>query len=257
MKIGLIGAGQMGSAMLKGFVNSGKIAGKSLIVKTFITPKTEKLQEELDFTLTDDYSELTKCDLVIVSTGKKGLSAVLKDFSKAIKKAEIPIISVNYGVTIAELQDIMGKNYPLAKCVPNIPVTVNKGVLPITYATSTKENEQLIEKIIGLLGTLIEVPESQIEIVGSVAGCSPAFVDIFIEAMADAAVINGIKRDLAYEVVSEMMLGAATHVAETKEHPAVLKDAVCAPGGVTVKGVAELEKHGFRNAVISAVNATM
>ncbi|MFT4244909.1 MAG: pyrroline-5-carboxylate reductase [Micrococcaceae bacterium] len=257
MKIGLIGAGQMGSAMLRGFVNSGKITGEYLIVKTFMTPTTEKLKDELNFTLVDDYSELTKCDIVIVATGKNGVPAVLKDFSKALKKAEIPVISINYGVTIAELQDIMGEKYPLAKCVPNIPVTVNKGVLPITYATSSKESKQLIEKTIGLLGTLIEVPERQIEIVGSVAGCSPAFVDIFIEAMADAAVINGIKRELAYEVISEMMVGAAAHVAETKEHPAVLKDAVCAPGGVTVKGVAELEKCGFRNAVISAVNATM
>ena len=141
--------------------------------------------------------------------------------------------------------------------MPNTPVSVNEGVIAVERAsTMGAEMRAEVLDLLGKLGLVVEL-ESLLFVGGRVGGCSPAFVALGIEALADAAVKHGIPRADAYRIVSQMMLGTAKLQLETGEHPAAMKDAVCSPGGATIRGVAELEASGLRAALIRAVDATL
>lgn len=257
MTIGLIGAGQIGSAMIRGFINYGDIASEEIIVKNSQHKTAENLQKELDLTLITEYKQFSDCDVIILATAGDAILSVLSEIKDTVTNNQIPIVFAASGVLISEMQEVVGKDYPLARIIPNTPVAINKGVLPISYSVSNPNDLKIIQDYLKQLGTLHETTEDQLGLAGAVAGCSPAFVDIFIESLADAAVSYGLSRDVSYDLISEMMVGSAQLLAETKEHPAVLKDSVCSPKGSTVQGVIALEKHGFRNAVIEALKATI
>ena len=142
--------------------------------------------------------------------------------------------------------------------MPNTPVSVNEGVIAVERAsTMGAEIRAEVLDLLGKLGLVVELESRLLFVGGTVGGCSPAFVAMGIEALADAAVKHGIPRADAYRIVSQMMLGTAKLQLETGEHPAAMKDAVCSPGGATIRGVAELEASGLRAALIRAVDATL
>jgi len=160
------------------------------------------------------------------------------------------------GLTIARIRELAGGNYPVIRIMPNTPASIGEGM--ILYACSddvTKTEEKVFLEAMSGAGRLSSLPESQMDAGSAVSGCGPAFVDLFLEALADGGVACGLPRAQAMEYAAQMVLGSAKLVLESGKHPGELKDAVCSPGGTTIQGVRTLEEAGFRGAVMDAVIA--
>ena len=257
MKIGIFGAGQMGGAMIKGWVNSKKIIPSDILVKGGKGQTAKNLQKDISFLMTNELSEFNHVDIIFLALNTPLINSTLKSLTSTLNK-DIPIVSVSAGVPLSEMQLIVGENYPIAQAIPNTPVQINQGIIGIVFPELIKpEDKKIILDSLNYLGLVEEITPEKIDIFGTIAGCGPAFVDVFIESLGDAGVLHGLNRELAYKVAAKMMSGSANLLLETKKHPAELKDEVTSPGGTTIKGVTTLEKEGFRNAVIEGINSIM
>ncbi|RVU71143.1 MULTISPECIES: pyrroline-5-carboxylate reductase [Lactobacillus] len=250
-KVAIVGVGQMGSAIMEGLFRTKKY---DLIGENPVNPRVDQLAEQFNFKLVHSMTDLAnlKPDFIILTTPAKITSAVLKDLPAT---SSATIISAAAGISMAELDQILPEA-KIARIIPNTPVAINAGTIATYLPEDLDETSKTaIKELLADLGDVIEVKEEQLSIAGTIGGCGPAFVDVFLDALADAGVLNGLKRDQANQIAASMVKGAATLALETKTAPALLRDQVCSPGGTTIKGVASLEKNGLRHAVIDAVNA--
>ncbi|USS84748.1 pyrroline-5-carboxylate reductase [Fructilactobacillus myrtifloralis] len=249
MKIGILGAGHMGTAIIRGLTN--RYQSNDIFVKGHHVNDTLKsLQQELGFQIltNNDFSGL---DVLFVTTPASATLTSLKDTQ--IDEQTL-LISAAQGITPEQIKTIFPKNSVVC-IVPNIPVAVNAGCIAMTKASAaTPEDQQTANQILKNLGTVIAVPADNVGIVGTVAGCGPAFVDIFMSALADAAVQNGLDRQTATKVAASMVYGSGKLALQTGTAPDALKDQVTSPGGSTIKGVVGLDEKGFRAAINYAVN---
>lgn len=258
MKIGIFGAGHMGSAMIKGWIKSGAIAPQNILVQGGKKGTAKELQQHLHFTLTNNMSEFKSVDIIFLAVGTPTILPILNELHEKLEGLTIPIISVSAGVSVKDMQQITGRDYPIAQAIPNTPVQINQGITGIVYPELiNKEHQSTMIHSLTILGELIEITEDKIGIFGTLAGCGPAFVDIFMESLADGGVLNGMDRDMAYHVAAKMVSSSANLLLETGKHPGELKDGVTSPGGTTIKGVTALEKEGFRYATINAIDTIM
>ena len=166
------------------------------------------------------------------------------------------VLSVAAGFTFDRYETILAPGTHHISTIPNTPVSVCEGIVVCERRHSLTADEwQAVRALLGGVGMVVEVDTSLLAVAGTVCGCAPAFVAMFIEALGDAAVKHGIPRDEAYRMVSQMVVGTGRLQLESGTHPAAMKDAVCSPGGTTIVGVGELEQRGFRGAVIAAIDA--
>lgn len=253
MNIGFIGAGHMGSAMIEGLLKAEAVVPENLFVKGGSSGTAENLQQKLGFQLIKEYDAFKECKIIFIATGANIVLEILKQAAPFMSDETI-LISVATGHTVEDAQAVLGTKIHVVHAIPNTPVSVNAGMIGAVFAKEMPvEAKAEARHVLESLGKVEEVSERILGTFGTVAGCSPAFVDIFMEALADGAVLEGMPRALSYEVVAQMMLGSAKLAIETKKHPGELKDGVTSPGGSTIKGVTALEKNGFRYAVIDAV----
>lgn len=166
------------------------------------------------------------------------------------------VISIAAGKSMDWITKEFGRDVKLIRCMPNTPALVGEGCTAVCSNSFVKEeDEAFCLKLMGSFGKAILIPERLMDAAGAVGGSSPAFVFMFIEAMADGAVAAGMPRKQAYEFAAQSVLGSAKMVLETGMHPGDLKDMVCSPGGTTIEGVKELEEKGMRAAVMGAIEA--
>ncbi|MBC1421413.1 pyrroline-5-carboxylate reductase [Listeria seeligeri] len=256
-KIGFIGAGNMGTAMIRGLAKTDYINRKDLFVCGRNIEKLHPLETEFQgIQLTTSIEELAEqADIIILSVKPYTIPEVLTNIKNKLSKDKI-IISVAAGVTIQDLENLTTKETKIVRVMPNTPALVGEAMSSITPNGSvTAEETEIITTIFASFGKAEVVPESLMDAVVGVSGSSPAYVYMFIEALADGAVLNGLPRDKAYKFAAQAVLGAAKMVLETGEHPGKLKDMVTSPGGTTIEAVKSLEDSGFRSAVINAVQA--
>lgn len=254
MTIGFIGAGSMGGAMIEGLIGSGTNP-EDIIVKGGAHKTAAALQKKLKFTLTDQYQDFKKCRIIVVAVGTNALSDVFSQLKEIISEDNM-VISVAASSSISGMQHLLGNTVSVAHAIPNTPVSVGEGVIGISYGDNlSTSHKSIINQFFSKLGKIFETTDAQLGILGTVAGCSPAFIDVFIEALSDAGVLHGLPRQEAYEIAEQTLLGTAKLALMSGENPTVLKDAVTSPGGTTIKGIAALEKNGFRHAVIEAITA--
>lgn len=258
MKIGIFGLGQMGSAMIRGYLRANTFQPAEVLVKGGRSQTAKNVTDSLGLTLIEQLEEMAEASLILIATNPASVISVLESLPEAMTTKRIPIVSVAGGISLAKMAEVVGDDYPLAHSIPNTAVEVNQGVLGISYAENIADpDKKTIVELLTPLGRLFETPEETLGVIGSVGGSAPAFVDVFIEALSDAAVLYGIDRKPSYQIVEQMIKGSAELALETGKHPAELKDGVTSPGGTTIKGIAALEENGFRNAVITAMKATM
>lgn len=256
MTIGFIGMGNMAQALCAGFV-SGPVDKKDVYA---YAPNQEKLQnnaQKLGFTPCKSVVELVeKVDVVIMACKPIQIEGVLAQIQPVL--AGKALVSVAAGWDFAKYSAILGDSVRIQYVMPNTPAQVLEGVLLFEETNSLEEAErETIKAMFAATGVVIELPSRLMQAGMAITGCGPAFVDLLMEAYGDAAVKYGIPRALAYQMVSQMVLGSAKLQMETGTHPGVLKDAVCSPGGTTIRGVAALEKAGFRDDCISSIDAIM
>ncbi|SHK48425.1 pyrroline-5-carboxylate reductase [Selenomonas ruminantium] len=255
--LGFIGMGNMAQALAAGFIEANAIHKENVFA---FAPNQEKLAKNaarIGFTPMASATELAaKCDTLVMACKPYQIEDVLTKLGTALDGKNL--ISIAAGWDFAKYQTVLQTNTPLQFIMPNTPAMVGEGVLLFEEKNTLPpaEREQ-VKELFAAVGLVQELPSSLMGIGGTVTGCGPAFVDLFIEAYGDAAVKYGLKREDAYRLISQMVLGSAKLQLTTATHPGVLKDNVCSPAGTTIRGVTALEEHGFRNACIKSVDAIM
>ena len=256
-KIGFIGMGNMAQALCQGFINSGLVNKENILA---YAPHFEKLKanaQKIGFIPVEKFSDLLdKADTFIMACKPYQIEDVLKEAGDKLKSKAI--VSVAAGWDFARYSNYLTESTRLQFVMPNTPAMAREGVFLFEKIhTLDKEERVEIMEMFSRIGTIIELPSSLMGIGGAITGCGPAFVDLFIEAYADAAVKYGISRQDAYTLVSQMVLGSAKLQLTTGKQPGQLKDEVCSPGGTTIRGVCALEENGFRNACVKSIDAIM
>lgn len=257
MKLGFIGCGNMASAMIKGIIHNGVVEADDIIISDAFEGARERAKQMGVHTTSDNIEVVRSAEVVVLAVKPQYVEAVINEIREVTPTNKV-LISIIAGKTIAWLESKFQKEVTLVRTMPNTPALVGEGM---TGACGNKNvtEEQLQEavRILNGFGLCEVVPESLIDVVASVSGSSPAYVFMFIEAMADGAVADGMPRDQAYRFAAQAVLGSAKMVLETGMHPAQLKDMVCSPGGTTIEAVRVLEEKGMRSAVIEAMKAAV
>ena len=256
-RIGLIGFGNMAQAMAKGLVEHAGFEGGRITACAAHFDKLETSCKPLGANAVRTPAEVAEAsDLVIVAVKPYMVADVLAPAREAL--AGKAVVSVAAGLLFDFYEDLLGAGSHHLSTIPNTPIAVGCGVIACEQKHSLSADEW--ETFTGLFGgiALIEpVAGHLLSTASAVAGCGPAFAAMFLESLADGGVKNGLPRATAYRLAAQMMAGTAQLHLATGTHPGAMKDAVCSPGGTTIKGVAALEAAGLRNALISAVDATL
>lgn len=253
-KVGFIGCGNMGSAMVGGLIKSGFVNKEDIIISTKTESSAKRLEEELEVNITLDNKEVVKAsDVIFLAVKPYMYKAVIEEIKEVLSKDKL-IVTIAAGVSIKDMENWLGAGYKVIRTMPNTPALVGEAMSAICINKNvSKEELEYTCNLYKSFGEYVELDEKDFHGFIALCGSSPAYVFVFIEAMADAAVKLGIPRAKAYRMASQSVLGSAKMVLDTGKHPGELKDMVCSPGGTTIEAVAELEKQGFRNAVIEAL----
>ena len=250
---GFIGCGNMASAIINGVINSGTLDAKQITAYDINKNATGNMLKNHAINIATDIEELcAKSDFIVLAIKPHFFSQVLSENNKFF--AGKKIISIAAGISYNDLVEMLPKTCNILRVMPNTPALVSQGVTALCDNTSfDNESKQIAFDIFSCLGYAFWIDEKFIDGVIGVSGSGPAYCFMFIEALADAGVREGLTRDLAYTLAAQTLKGSAEMVLKTKEHPAKLKDNVCSPGGTTIEAVYHLENSGFRSAVQNAV----
>lgn len=255
-KIGFIGAGNMAGAIIGGIIKSNLVESQNVIASAKTMTNLNKLKDEYNINVTLDAREVVKnSDIVFMAVKPNIFDGVLESVKDLIGDEKI-VVSIAAGKSISSMENIIGDDKKIIRTMPNTPALVNEGMSALCPNKNIEDEElKIVKGIFDSFGKSEVVGEYLIDSVIGVSGSSPAYVFMFIEAMADAAVVGGMPRKQAYNFAAQSVLGAAKMVIESGKHPGELKDMVCSPGGTTIEAVKVLENEGMRSSVINAVCA--
>ncbi len=252
--IGFIGCGNIAKAMIGGLVKSQTISSKFIMASNRTATKLEKIKEEHGILTTIDNKKVAEfADILILSVKTNKYYEIIDQIKDIIKKDTV-IVSLAAGRTIDSIEKAFGKKVKLVRTMPNIPAIVGEAMSALCHNEMVTEDDfKIVLDIFRSFGEVEVVDEDLMDVVTAISGSSPALVYLFIESLADGAVLKGFPRSKAYKMVSQAVLGAAKIVLETGKHPAQLKDEVCSAGGTTIEAIYALEKKGFRGHVIESI----
>ncbi|MCR6516347.1 pyrroline-5-carboxylate reductase [Clostridium sp. LY3-2] len=255
-KIGFIGCGNMGSSMLGGLIDKEFLSKENFFVSAKSEESKKRLEEKFGVNVRSKNIDVVKeSDVIVLAVKPYMYEKVIKEVKDFIRKDQI-IVSIAAGIDIKDLENWIGEDFKIVKTMPNTPALVGEAMSAVCPNKNIKEEElKYIMSMFEAFGECVVLEEKDFHAFIALCGSSPAYVFMFIEAMADGAVKLGIPRDKAYKMAAQSVLGSAKMVLETKEHPGVLKDMVCSPGGTTIEAVAELENNNFRSTVIKAMDS--
>ena len=253
---GFIGTGNMGGALARAARKA--LSGDQILLSNRTAAKAEALAAELQCRAVDNETAAKEADYLFLGVKPQMMAALLAELQPVLsaRRDRFVLVTMAAGLTIADIQRMAGGDYPVLRIMPNTPAAIGEGM--VLYAPGAGITEAEVQTFLDAMagaGRFSPLPEKLIDAGSAVAGCGPAFVDLFIEALADGGVACGLPRAQALEFAAQMVAGSARLVLESGQHPGALKDAVCSPGGTTIQGVRALEAGGFRSAVIEAVIA--
>ncbi|MCL2225671.1 MAG: pyrroline-5-carboxylate reductase [Defluviitaleaceae bacterium] len=262
-KLGFIGAGNMAEAIIRGVINSGAAENSDIIVSDANEMQLDYMRERFMVQITRSNMDVAKAaDILFLSVKPNVYDVVINEICSGVKDGALVVI-IAAGLSIeavrakfcASSDSCAGECVKLIKVMPNTPAMVNCGMSAICAAENVTPAElETVLQIFNSVGKTEILPEKLFDVFTALAGSSPAYVFTFVEAMADAGVKHGLSRKQSLEISTQAVIGAAKLLQNSDDHPATLRDAVCSPGGTTIAAVCELERTGFRNAVISAVD---
>lgn len=254
LKLGFIGCGNMGKAMFSGVLESGKCAKADVLASAKTEATREKIKSQFDIKVTADNKEVAEFADVLFLAVKPQYYAEVIDQIKDVVRDDTIVISIAPGKSLEWFDQAFGKQLKVIRTMPNTPAMVKEGMMGMCpNALVTDEETALVKDICDGFSETEIITENLMDVVTAVSGSSPAYVFMFIEAMADAAVAGGMPRQQAYKFAAQAVLGSAKMVLETGKHPGELKDMVCSPAGTTIQAVRVLEEKGMRSAVIEAM----
>ena len=248
MKFGFIGCGNMGGALAKALAHSTKD-----ILISDRSGNAKPLAAELGCVY-GSVAEAAGCEFVFLGVKPQMMAGVLSPLQPIFAEKKPILVSMAAGLSLAQIEGFAGTSLPIIRIMPNTPCAVGKGMIPYCYnSLVTEEMLCVFLRDMAHAGCFDPIEERLMEAATAVAGCGPAFMYMFIEAMADGGVACGLPRASALEFAAQMVAGSAKLILESGKHPGVLKDAVCSPGGTTIQGVRALEAGNFRGTVMEAV----
>ena len=258
--IGFIGYGNMAQAIAEGLVAAGAIEGDHIVACAAHYDKLDKTTAKVGAEPLHTAAEVaTAADMIIIAIKPYQIEDVIKPIAGELAGTGKCIVSIAAGWDLAQYRELFGTDFDgmhIQCTIPNTPMAVGKGVL-VTESDNTLTAEQTawFEQLFSTISLIERVDSAHLGIGMCIAGCAPAFTDMYIEALGDAGVKYGLQRATAYRLAAKMVEGVGALYLANETHPGAMKDAVCSPGGTTIKGVASLEESAFRGAVIKAVDA--
>jgi pyrroline-5-carboxylate reductase len=256
MRLGIIGCGQMGEALLRGVLSAKLVSPDQVVVSDPVAERLAALARQYGIETTADNRQVAGCsELLVLAVKPQTAGELLAQLRGAIGPQTL-VVSVITGVPLVRMEAELGETIRVVRTVPNTPVLVGRGATAIAGgAHASAADLATAVEFFQAVGTAIVVPECQLDAVTGLSGSGPAYACVIIEALADGGVKAGLPRDVALRLAAQTLLGAAALVLETGEHPGQLKDRVASPGGTTIAGLRELEAGGVRVALINAVEA--
>ncbi len=251
MKYGFIGCGNMGGAVAKALSR----ATRDILV-TDRSGKAAKLAQSLSIAYGDNETAAKECDRLFLCVKPQMMAGVLAPLQTLLAQRKPVLITMAAGLSILQIEALAGTALPIIRIMPNTPVAVGKGMIP--YCRNALVSDQVLADVLADLqyaGRLDAIDEGLMDAASALSGCGPAYLYMFLEALADGAVSCGLPRKKALEYAATTMAGAAEMALSSGVHPGALKDAVCSPGGSTIAGVQALEQHGFRGTVMDCIEA--
>jgi pyrroline-5-carboxylate reductase len=255
-RLGFIGAGQMAEALMRGLVRSGTAVADRIMASDVRDERLEYIRNEVGVeTTTDNLAVVAYSHILVLAVKPNVVTSVVQEIKGRLSDKHL-VISIAAGVPLAKLERDLPPSARVVRVMPNTPCLV--GETAAGYAlgrNATEEDAKKVEQILSAVGRSFRLEEKLLDAVTGLSGSGPAYVYILIEALADGGVRAGLPRNVALELAAQTVLGAAKMVLETGLHPGELKDRVASPGGTTIAGIHELERAGFRAALINAVQA--
>lgn len=255
-KIGFIGGGQMGEALIKGMIQSQLVTSDQIMVAEPAAPRQEYLTATYNIRVDDTPTPLwTECDIIILAVKPQIMGKVLTDSTTVISNTPL-IISIAAGIPLSFLDEKTGRQCRIIRVMPNTPALVLEAASAISPGPrATEEDLVTAVTIFNAIGTTVVLDESYLDAVTGLSGSGPAYVFSFIEALIDAGLKVGLPRQTAETLVLQTILGSVKLAITSKDHPAQLRASVTSPGGTTIAGLHELETAGFRGIIMNAVEA--
>ncbi|MDE6014349.1 MAG: pyrroline-5-carboxylate reductase [Acetatifactor sp.] len=257
MKLGFIGLGNMASAMIGGILKQQAASAEDIIGKALTEATENKIKERFNIQIGESNAQVAaRADILFLAVKPIFFPEVIAEIKDAVRPGTL-IVSIAAGRTLGYLKEAFGReDCKLIRCMPNTPALVLEGCTGVCAEESVTEEElKHVLTLLNSFGRADVVPERLMDVVVGVSGSAPAYVFLFLEAMADEAVAEGMPRKQAYEFAAQAVLGSAKMLLETGKHPGELKDMVCSPGGTTIQAVKVLEEMGLRAAVMDAMEA--
>jgi pyrroline-5-carboxylate reductase len=255
-KIGLIGCGEMGSALARGMIKAGDIDPSSVYVYDLNKEREALLAGELNCNQAETLETMVqRCRFLFIAVKPQDAGDLLSNIKAAVHRDQI-IISIAAGITISFIEKSLPEKTKVIRLMPNTPCLIGEGAVVVsTGETVTDDERKDVEKLLKPLGLIIRFPESLMDAATGLSGTGPAYVYLFIETMIDAGVSVGIRRDVASKLVIQNVIGAARMLEQNVNHPAEMRNIVTSPAGTTSSALLVLEESGFRSCLIKAVMA--
>lgn len=255
-KIGFIGCGNMAQAMIGGLVKGGVFKKECIVAYDPSLAQREKVADQFGIVTAESNTDVAQnVDYLVLAVKPFIYADVLREITGKVK-SDVVVVVIAVGIEFDDVKAILGKDIKVVRTQPSTPAFVGESDSTICPDNlMTKEDTEDILTMFKSFGRVEIITEKLMNVVPAIASSAPAYTMLLIEAMADGGVLHGFPRDQAYRLAAQSVYGAAKLVLETGEHPAVLKDQICTPGGTTIEAVRALEAGGFRNTVISAVDA--
>lgn len=255
-KLGVVGMGRMGRCLIQGLTDAGTFTRENIHFTTRHTQTAEAAEKELGVGAMASNAELAaRCSTLILAVKPQSLPEVLGQLKGKVT-ARHRVISIVASATLAQLEKGLSKKVPLVRAMPNTPVFVRAGITAACLngaAEAADGTWDLVRSLFEPVGQLVQVDERHMDSVTGLSGCGPAYIYVVLESLTEAGIKVGLPRELASQLASQTVLGAAKMLQETGRHPAALKDEVTTPAGCTIDGLQELEDGKLRFTLIKAV----
>jgi len=255
-ELGIIGIGNMGSAILRGILSSKAVKAENIIIYDLDKGLLNKRSKEHNLDMAKDNIDLVqKARYILLAVKPQVIDLVLQEIGSSITSDHI-LISIAAGITISHIKDFIKNQVGIIRVMPNTPALVGAAASALSFNENiTAKDLEYIKNILQAIGIVVEVEEKYIDAVTGLSGSGPAYIFVIIEALADGGVKMGLSREIALKLAAQTVLGASKMVLETGKHPGELKDMVASPGGTTITALHEIEKGKLRSTLISAVEA--
>jgi pyrroline-5-carboxylate reductase len=253
--IAILGAGKMGEALTSGLLRAGVVGSGDILAAVRRDERAKQLRDGYGIEVMTAAEAAGLAQTLVIAVKPQDMAVLLDEISPVVTPATL-VISVAAGITTAFIGSKLRGDVPVVRVMSNTPVLVDEAMSVISPGRhATEEHLRRAEELLRPVGKVLRIPEAQQDAATALSGSGPAYVYFLVEAMVDAGILLGMPRSDALEMVKQAVYGAATMLRDSGEHPVLLREAVTSPGGTTISAIRELERHGVRAAVLSAIEA--